>query len=76
MSEACRAQCAVGAFLEARARQNGRSAYRHLLAPAQRHGIPRPRVEEVIDMVGLREVARKRAGGFSLGMSQRLGIET
>ncbi len=66
--------CEVGALLEARAIQNGRSAYNHLLALAQTHGLPRRRVQEVIDMVGLREVARKRAGGFSLGMGQRLGI--
>lgn len=66
--------CEVGALLEARAIQNGRSAYHHLLALAQTHGLPARRVDEVIDMVGLREVARKRAGGFSLGMGQRLGI--
>ncbi|MER7930616.1 ABC transporter ATP-binding protein [Streptomyces sp. NPDC096057] len=66
--------CEVGALLEARAIQNGRSAYHHLLALAQTHGLPTRRVEEVIDMVGLRGVARKRAGGFSLGMGQRLGI--
>jgi ABC-2 type transport system ATP-binding protein len=64
----------IGAMLEARAIHTGRSAYNHLLAMAQTHGIGRRRVEEVIDMVGLRSVARKRAGGFSLGMGQRLGI--
>jgi ABC-2 type transport system ATP-binding protein len=64
----------VGAMLEARAIHTGRSAFNHLLALAATHGIPRSRVEEVIDLVGLREVARKRAGGFSLGMGQRLGI--
>lgn len=64
----------VGAMLEARAIHTGRSAYNHLLALAATHGIPRSRVDEVIDVVGLREVARKRAGGFSLGMGQRLGI--
>jgi ABC-2 type transport system ATP-binding protein len=64
----------VGALLEARAVHTGRSAYNHLLAQALTHGIPRSRVEEVIDLVGLREVARKRVGGFSLGMGQRLGI--
>jgi ABC-2 type transport system ATP-binding protein len=64
----------VGALLEARAIHTGRSAYNHLLAMAQTHGIPRPRVDEVIDLVGLRTVARKRAGGFSLGMGQRLGV--
>jgi ABC-2 type transport system ATP-binding protein len=64
----------IGAMLEARAVHTGRSATNHLLAMAQTHGIPRSRVEEVIDLVGLRSVARKRAGGFSLGMGQRLGI--
>jgi ABC-2 type transport system ATP-binding protein len=64
----------VGTMLEARAIHTGRSAYNHLLAMAQTHGIGRQRVEEVIDRVGLTEVARKRAGGFSLGMGQRLGI--
>jgi ABC-2 type transport system ATP-binding protein len=64
----------VGAMLEARAIHTGRSAYNHLLAMAQTHGIPRSRVGEVIDLVGLQDVARKRAGGFSLGMGQRLGI--
>jgi ABC-2 type transport system ATP-binding protein len=64
----------VGALLEARAIHTGRSAYNHLVAMAQTHGIGRKRVEEVIEVVGLSEVARKRAGGFSLGMGQRLGI--
>jgi ABC-2 type transport system ATP-binding protein len=64
----------VGALLEARAIHTGRSAYNHLLAMAQTHGIPRRRVDEVIALVGLDSVARKRAGGFSLGMGQRLGI--
>jgi ABC-2 type transport system ATP-binding protein len=64
----------VGAMLEARAIHTGRSAYHHLLAMAQTHGIGRGRVDEVIDLVGLGSVARKRAGGFSLGMGQRLGI--
>jgi ABC-2 type transport system ATP-binding protein len=64
----------IGAMLEARAIHTGRSAYNHLLAMAQTHGIPRTRVDEVIDLVGLSAVARKRAGGFSLGMGQRLGI--
>lgn len=64
----------VGAMLEARAVHTGRSAFNHLLALAATHGIPRRRVDEVIDTVGLREVARRRAGGFSLGMGQRLGI--
>jgi ABC-2 type transport system ATP-binding protein len=64
----------IGALLEARAIHTGRSAYHHLLAMAQTHGIGKGRVQEVIDMVGLTDVARKRAGGFSLGMGQRLGI--
>jgi ABC-2 type transport system ATP-binding protein len=64
----------VGALLEARSVHTGRSAYNHLLALAHTHGIPRRRVEELIDLVGLRDVARKRAGKFSLGMGQRLGI--
>jgi ABC-2 type transport system ATP-binding protein len=64
----------VGALLEARSVHTGRSAFGHLLALAQTHGIPRSRVDEMIDLVGLREVARKRVGQFSLGMSQRLGI--
>src|SRR3954469_19016212 len=63
-----------GALLEARAIHTGRSAYNHLLAMAQTHGIGRSRVDEVIDLVGLQGVARKRVGGFSLGMGQRLGI--
>jgi ABC-2 type transport system ATP-binding protein len=64
----------VGALLEAKAVHTGRSAYKHLLAQALTHGIPKRRVEEVIDLVGLQDVARKRVGGFSLGMGQRLGI--
>ena len=66
----------VGALLEARSAHPGRSAYRHLLALAQTCGIRRSRVDEVIEAVGLHEVARRRAGGFSLGMGQRLGIAT
>jgi ABC-2 type transport system ATP-binding protein len=66
----------VGALLDARSVHPGRSAYHHLLALAQTNGIRRGRVDEVIDAVGLREVARRRAGGFSLGMGQRLGIAT
>src|SRR5262245_2605279 len=66
----------VGALLEARSLHTGRSAVNHLLALAQTHGIPRSRVDELIDLVGLRDVAAKRAGQFSLGMSQRLGIAT
>ena len=64
----------VGALLDARSVHPGRSAHHHLLAIAQTCGIGRSRVDEVIDAVGLREVARRRAGGFSLGMGQRLGI--
>src|ERR1051325_10906890 len=64
----------VGALLEARSVHTGRSAYYHLLALAQTHGISRKRVDAMVDLVGLHEVARKRAGGFSLGMGQRLGI--
>jgi ABC-2 type transport system ATP-binding protein len=64
----------VGAMLEARAIHTGRSAYNHLLALAQTHGIGRARVNEVIDLVGIQDVARKRVGGFSLGMGQRLGV--
>jgi ABC-2 type transport system ATP-binding protein len=64
----------VGALLEARAVHTSRSAYQHLRALAATHGIRRERVDEVVDLVGLRDVARKRAGGFSLGMGQRLGI--
>ena len=63
----------VGALLEARSVHTGRSACNHLLALAQTAGIPKRRVDEVIELVGLGEVARKRAGGFSLGMGQRLG---
>jgi ABC-2 type transport system ATP-binding protein len=66
----------VGALLEARSVHPGRRAYHHLLALAQTCGIRRARVDEVIDAVGLRQVARRRAGGFSLGMGQRLGIAT
>ncbi len=65
---------AVGALLEARAVHTSRSAYNHLKALAATHGISEGRVAEVIDLVGLHEVARKRVGGFSLGMGQRLGI--
>jgi ABC-2 type transport system ATP-binding protein len=64
----------VGALLEARAMHPGRSAYNHLLFLAQTQGLPRSRVDHVLDLVGLREVARKRTGGFSLGMGQRVGI--
>jgi ABC-type multidrug transport system ATPase subunit len=64
----------LGLLLEAKAMHTGRSARNHLLALAQTNGISRRRVDEVIDMVGLREVADKRVGGFSLGMGQRLGV--
>src|SRR5450432_614944 len=66
--------CEVGALLEARAIHTGRSARNHLLALAATNGIPKRRVDEVIGVVGLESVASKRAGGFSLGMGQRLGI--
>jgi ABC-2 type transport system ATP-binding protein len=64
----------LGILLEAKAVHTGRSAHNHLLALAQTNGVPRRRVDEVVDMVGLADVAGKRVGGFSLGMGQRLGI--
>jgi ABC-2 type transport system ATP-binding protein len=64
----------VGALLEARAVHTGRSARNHLLAMAATNRIPRARVDEMIGLVGLEDVAAKRVGGFSLGMGQRLGI--
>ncbi|SEL52837.1 ABC transporter ATP-binding protein [Nonomuraea pusilla] len=64
----------VGALLDAKAVHGGRSARNHLLAVAQSNGLPASRVEEVLETVGLRDAARRRIGGFSLGMSQRLGI--
>ena len=64
----------VGALLEARSIHPGRSAFDHLMALAYTHGISRARVSEVIGLTGLQSVARKRAGAFSLGMGQRLGI--
>src|SRR5262249_30216262 len=64
----------AGALLEASAAHGGRSAYNHLLCLALSNGIGRARVGEVLDLVGLRSAARNRTGGFSLGMSQRLGI--
>ena len=64
----------AGALLEAKAWHGGRSARNHLLCLALSNGIGRARVDEVLDLVGLRDAARRRAGGFSLGMSQRLGI--
>jgi ABC-2 type transport system ATP-binding protein len=64
----------VGALLEARSIHPGRSAFDHLMVLAYTHGIPKHRVDEVIELTGLQTVARKRAGAFSLGMGQRLGI--
>ncbi|WP_428952269.1 ABC transporter ATP-binding protein [Streptomyces sp. cg35] len=64
----------IGALLDAKAMHGGRSAYNHLLCLAQSNGIPKRRVAEVLDTVGLTAVARKKAKGFSLGMGQRLGI--
>jgi len=64
----------VGALLDARAVHGGRSARSHLLALAQTNRIGARRVDEVLGMVGLSDVARKRSKGFSLGMSQRLGV--
>ncbi|MFD0972153.1 ABC transporter ATP-binding protein [Plantactinospora endophytica] len=66
--------CQVGSLLDAKAVHRGRSARNHLLALAQTHGIGRGRVDEVLETVGLSTVADRRAGGFSLGMGQRLGI--
>src|SRR5215472_13462341 len=64
----------LGVLLEAKAMHTGRSARNHLLALAQTNGVSRRRVDELIDIVGLSDVAGKRVGGFSLGMGQRLGI--
>ena len=64
----------VGALLDAKAVHGGRSAYNHLLCLAQTNNLPKSRVGEVLELVGLSEVAKKRSKGFSLGMSQRLGI--
>jgi ABC-2 type transport system ATP-binding protein len=64
----------VGALLDARAAHPGRTAVAHLRALAATHGLPRGRVEQVLDLVGLTDVASRRVGGFSLGMAQRLGI--
>jgi ABC-2 type transport system ATP-binding protein len=64
----------VGALIDAKAVHGGRSAYNHLLCLAQTNNLPRRRVDEVLELVGLADVARKRSKGFSLGMSQRLGI--
>ena len=64
----------VGALLDAKALHGGRSAYNHLLCLAQSNNLPKSRVGEVLGLVGLTDVAAKRAKGFSLGMGQRLGI--
>jgi ABC-2 type transport system ATP-binding protein len=64
----------VGALLEAKSVHTGRSARNHLLFLAQTQGLPASRVDAMLDLVGLRDVANRRAGGFSLGMSQRLGV--
>jgi ABC-2 type transport system ATP-binding protein len=64
----------VGALLDPKAVHGGRSAYNHLLCLAQTNGLPKKRVDAALELVGLSEVARKRSKGFSLGMSQRLGI--
>ncbi|MEE1767993.1 ABC transporter ATP-binding protein [Streptomyces sp. JV185] len=64
----------VGALLEARSVHPGRTAFNHLMALAHTHGIPRDRVEHVLDLAGLTAVAHRRVKGFSLGMGQRLGI--
>jgi ABC-2 type transport system ATP-binding protein len=64
----------VGAMLESKAIHPGRSAWNHLWMLAQTNGIGRARVDEMLDLVGLADVARRRAGKFSLGMTQRLGI--
>jgi ABC-2 type transport system ATP-binding protein len=66
----------VGALLEAKAFHPGRSAAAHLTALAAANEIPRSRVEEVLGLVGLTEAARRRAGTYSLGMAQRLGVAT
>ncbi|MCT9144195.1 ABC transporter ATP-binding protein [Streptomyces violarus] len=64
----------IGALLEAKAWHGGRTAYNHLLCLAQSNGIPRARVREVLETVGLTAVAKKKTKGFSMGMGQRLGI--
>jgi ABC-2 type transport system ATP-binding protein len=64
----------VGALLDAKAMHGGRKAYNHLLVLAQSNGIPRRRIDEVLGIVGLETVAKRRASGYSLGMGQRLGI--
>ncbi len=64
----------VGGLLEAKSVHPGRSAFNHLWLLAQTNGISKARVDEVLELVGLTSVAHKRAGTFSLGMGQRLGI--
>ena len=64
----------IGALLEARSAHPGRSAYHHLLWLAQTQGIDRRRIDEVLDLVGLQDVAHRRVKSFSLGMTQRLGL--
>ena len=64
----------VGALIDPRALHPGRTAYAHLLALAQSNDLPRRRVDEVIELVGIESVAHERVRGFSLGMGQRLGI--
>ncbi|HTA09258.1 MAG TPA: ATP-binding cassette domain-containing protein [Streptosporangiaceae bacterium] len=64
----------VGALLEAKSVHTGRSARNHLMFLAQTQGLPSSRVDAMLDLVGLRDVAKKRAGAFSLGMGQRLGV--
>jgi ABC-2 type transport system ATP-binding protein len=64
----------VGALVDPRARHPGRTAYQHLRVLAQSNAIPRRRVDELVELVGLSSVAHERVRGFSLGMGQRLGI--
>ncbi|HEX7992714.1 MAG TPA: ATP-binding cassette domain-containing protein, partial [Streptosporangiaceae bacterium] len=64
----------IGALLDAKAVHGGRSAYNHLMCVAQTNNLPKRRIGEVLELVGLSEVAGKRSKGFSLGMGQRLGI--
>ncbi|MEV6699061.1 ATP-binding cassette domain-containing protein [Streptomyces sp. NPDC051453] len=64
----------VGALLEARSVHPGRTAFHHLMALAHTHGVPRSRVDHVLALTGLTDVAGRRVKGFSLGMGQRLGI--
>jgi ABC-2 type transport system ATP-binding protein len=73
-ADLARPLCTVGALLEAKAMHPGRSAYQHLLFLAQTQGLPRRRVGEALALVGLTEVAHNRTGGYSLGMSQRVGV--